>query len=314
MFIKLLLYELDFIKPIDIFGTLVSKRRGLLLLDPKTNQALSECAPLPGLSRESLEECISWFKSFDVEVKNYVLFDEGLPSNTPPSIQFALDSYKETQVDGFSECDIQLNSLLLDVNDLKTTESCVIKIKVGRRPLKDDLSFLKQLKINSKIRFDANRAWILDEAYQFYEATSHLNIDYIEEPLIDLNDLALFHKNTQCPIALDESINIDKRIHDDWSFVSVFVIKPTRFGSIREIRRLKQKFQNQTFIFSSCFESELGLIQISRLAREFSSESVHGLNTLHYFKEGLISYPLISNNILTCPNIVILKESKLSVL
>ena len=113
---------------------------------------------------------------------------------------------------------------------------------------------------------------------------------------------------------MDESINIDKRIHDDWSFVSVFVIKPTRFGSIREIRRLKQKFQNQTFIFSSCFESELGLIQISRLAREFSSESVHGLNTLHYFKEGLISYPLISNNILTCPNIVILKESKLSVL
>jgi o-succinylbenzoate synthase len=301
-------FELTFTAPITILGNPLKKRQGLLLINSQTNIPISECSPLPGLNDETIDDCIQFFKDHGTEINNYLsCVDAQLTIDTPPSLRFSLDSFKETRLAEDISFKLKLNSLSLTINN-KPNIAETIKIKVGRLTIEEDIDTVKKLTSKSKIRFDANRAWTLKDALLFYEATSHLNIDYIEEPLADISQLETFYKMTGCPIALDETINIDKMLEFDFSFISTFVIKPSRFGSITELRKLKKKWPNKQFIFSSSFETEVGLLQIAKLAHEFSPYSEHGLNTLCFFKKHLTNHQIITNNVLNYPVKITLKE------
>jgi isochorismate synthase/2-succinyl-5-enolpyruvyl-6-hydroxy-3-cyclohexene-1-carboxylate synthase/2-succinyl-6-hydroxy-2,4-cyclohexadiene-1-carboxylate synthase/O-succinylbenzoate synthase len=58
------------------------------------------------------------------------------------------------------------------------------------------------------LRCDANRGWSLNDALTFGLRVTDLNLQYVEEPVRDVeNDLAAFHCTTGVPVALDESVD-----------------------------------------------------------------------------------------------------------
>ena len=58
------------------------------------------------------------------------------------------------------------------------------------------------------LRCDANRGWSLNDALVFGLRVTDLNLQYVEEPVRDVeNDLAAFHCTTGVPVALDESVD-----------------------------------------------------------------------------------------------------------
>jgi o-succinylbenzoate synthase len=97
------------------------------------------------------------------------------------------------------------------------------KLKVGVESVaieKDKIAFLRNLLgPNVSIRLDANRAFEFDQAFRFFQSIAKYNIEYVEEPLTaDLfSRLGDLRKELSIPIALDESLS-DRRIgRPSWS-------------------------------------------------------------------------------------------------
>lgn len=86
----------------------------------------------------------------------------------------------------------------------------VIKLKVGFRPVEDEIAALSALRLppGSCLRLDANRAWDWDRAARFLDAVAGMPIDSVEEPLADPDPvrLAALQEQTPIPLALDESL------------------------------------------------------------------------------------------------------------
>ena len=85
------------------------------------------------------------------------------------------------------------------------------KLKVGRDPAAE-IALLrgirKQLGEQTNIRLDANCAFELEQAIDFLQAISELNIEYVEEPLMNPSpeSLKALAGSSTAPIALDETI------------------------------------------------------------------------------------------------------------
>src|SRR5690606_36090539 len=87
------------------------------------------------------------------------------------------------------------------------------KLKVGRTGIEDDLAragaAAESLGKTVALRFDANRAWTLEDALRFAEGLRAAVPYYIEEPLQDANDLPDFVARSDLPVALDESLDAE---------------------------------------------------------------------------------------------------------
>jgi len=142
-------------------------REGLLLcLKDQEKEGWGEISPLPGFSRESLDEALD-----DFLTETYAL----------PSVQFGY------------------HSAFLDLCDPITISSIPIKmkIKVGHLTLEEALKTVKQSPL---MRIDFNRKWPLKEALSFAEHFSEA--EYFEEPLLPGENA----KDFPYPVALDESL------------------------------------------------------------------------------------------------------------
>ncbi|NGX46355.1 MAG: o-succinylbenzoate synthase [Chlamydiae bacterium] len=142
-------------------------REGLLLcLKNREKEGWGEIAPLPGFSRENLDEALDDFLR-----ETYSL----------PSVQFGYQS------------------ALLDLDDPITIDSIPIKIKtkVGHLKLKEALETVKPIPL---MRIDFNRKWNLEEALSF--AKHFPDVEYFEEPLLPGENAKAF----PYPVALDESL------------------------------------------------------------------------------------------------------------
>lgn len=270
-----------FSKPIVVGKKVLTKREGFYIC--KNGEPISECSPLPGLSLESISHCEQYFYLHQSKILAY-LNNGFLLNNCPAALAFALDTIKYNLFESKTSINLKLNTLILDWKTMSMSSEDIVKIKLGRKPFEDDLAFIKQLKTNTKIRFDCNRSWHIDEAIIFFENAKHLMIEYVEEPLINSNQLSELYKMTKLPIALDESINLEHNYNLAHQFpVKALVIKPSCLGFIDPILNLVKKKVPYQFVFSSCFETELGIWAIANLANRLNPHGTHGLNTIHYF-------------------------------
>lgn len=57
-----------------------------------------------------------------------------------------------------------------------------------------------------RLRIDANAAWDLDEAETAIRALSRFDLEYVEQPVADLETMALLRRRIDVPLAADESI------------------------------------------------------------------------------------------------------------
>ncbi|MBU6383349.1 MAG: hypothetical protein KGQ49_03620 [Verrucomicrobia bacterium] len=238
-----------------LFRYQLPKREGLIL---QWDDLFGEIAPLPGFSKETLQEA-------EKEVTEWILNGA---SPSLPSVRFGIASAQRP-----------LQSVRLRLCSLGPKPGFPAwKLKLGHLPLQEAIRFAKEHK-GPHVRLDCNRAWSLDEALEFASHFQPGDFDYLEEPVKTVPELREFSRITRFPIALDESIDTD------WSQIpslKTIVVKPTIVGGAPKT--------HLNLVLSSAYESGLGLLHIANLAR---NRLPIGLDTV--FEEDLLAHPIQSS-------------------
>ena len=190
-----------------------------------------------------------------------------------------------------------------------------IKLKVGRLTLQEDIERVqlarKILGNETALRLDANRSWEWDDALIFAEAVKNCKIEYCEEPLrsegqlSNLQKMEQLYEQTGMPLALDETLwnastpeqNLPAA-NVSMSWVRALILKPGILGGWDSTKMWIDHAQKNGVqsVFSSCFESGLGLNWIAFMAGELLSELIPtGLDTSKWFVQDLIN-PHFSTN------------------
>lgn len=314
--------------PLNMKGYFQKERLGIIieLIDDSGNKGYGEAAPFPGLHKESLAEVKMECKKIKDELSQIEIVDHspGLTFNISPSLQFAFEwallellaRNKDISPAYYlsKECHsrIKINTLLTGTFDevvnaaslLKDQNPAAIKIKVGNQPVEDDIYMVN--KVNKifagkvKLRFDANRKWSLKQAKFFGKGIKRTNTEYIEEPVNNPDEFRCFYEDTGIGFALDETLNaVSVNNIKNMTGLKALIVKPSLFSSIDFIKNWVNfaKILDISVVFSSAFESSIGLWSIIFLASAFGKkDTAHGLDTYRWLKQDTLKPGLKPHN------------------
>ena len=179
---------------------------------------------------------------------------------------------------------IPYSGLASTYEEAAKTECQTLKLKVGSLSPREALALVTRIQENLplKLRIDVNRKWSVSDAHHFLDALDLTNIEYVEEPLSDPRALTQFPR---IPIALDETL-LEEPIQDYPNIVAL-ILKPTLLGDkMPSLLASKKKL-----VFSSSFESAIGLLHIAHLQARYSPEVAVGIDTFKYFKGNFFPIP-----------------------
>lgn len=233
----------------------LKSRKGLIL---QWNDGWGEIAPLPGFSKETLEEAREEILSLLPDLKN--------AKPKLPSVRFGIESASKP----FSIEPINIPLCALNRADGFSTA----KFKVGHLSLEDAIALAKR-HLHLRLRLDFNRKWPLEKALAFTKHFKPDDFDYLEDPV---EDLQRFSEMTNFPIAVDSAA---------WQGIpslKAVVIKPTVVGYIPKLPAHVQ------LILSSSYESGIGLLNIARLAQELKLDNPMGLDTV--WQDDILNSPI----------------------
>lgn len=280
---------------------IVSSRESIgLQLEGGGKIAYGEAAPLPGYSRERLEDVVADLSGL-VSSRLRIEDSEKLQF---PSSKFALSTaaynllaqIEDRSLASFFSKDpltcIPMNYLnALPPEALASREEVCLKIKISPSNVDEVFKKVSSLPNHCIVRLDANQQFSKLEAISTFKKFQEFKIDYVEEPFRTKSkeELSLFKSETGLSIALDETLYEDpENIHHwvDCLAVSTLVLKPTFLGSldfcysiIESARAAKKKI-----VISSAFEHTIGFRACLELAASAgSSLSYCGLDTLRYY-------------------------------
>jgi o-succinylbenzoate synthase len=320
-------FEIPFNFPLKIQDHVLQIKQGasLFLVDEKQNVTEAEISHLPPLHQLSLKEEKSLMANFleTIVDKEIALTDFTPQINLFNLFHFSLIEFNQVSPVGKMAIEMALKDLLSvrfpdlvnkffpyitkddpvisnkllipqhqvtsrSLGFLKTTN--LIKFKVGRQSLKEDIQKINDLAIDHELRIDGNRLMRKD---QFIELISNIplgKIQYFEEPFTDFSDYQFFLEDYSLSFALDESFSLFKdKLHKINAALFPFVVlKPTLYGGYNESLKLIKELNQLkiSVVISSTFEKELGLKCLSQLAsyQNTFKETACGLNTLDFLK------------------------------
>ena len=325
-------YELDLTAPFFVRGRPLSTREGFII-HLQLNQiqdAFGEVAPLPGLSRESRQEVVHQLKS----VKEF-LTGKGVPDQVVrlkgdfeewlgvlqlyPSVRFGVEMavlnglaegrgkplQKLLLAD--SENFVRINGLLQG-DETRVVSQAHHLIQQGFRSLKlkvgpdIDQSVAKVRAVTEAVagkallHLDANQCWDLSQAVEFGRKIGCVFVDYIEEPLKNIQEAGAFYQQTQIPVAVDESLG--RCSFEDLKSLEgldVIVIKPTLVGGLEKAWQLVQRARQMAVrpVISSCLESSLGLLTLGQFAAVCGRQPVAGLDTAKWLSADLLQEDIL---------------------
>ena len=324
-------YDIPLVKPIIINNQKLHHRSGVIIFLTTSSGLIGygEAAPLPYFHKENLDEVISQLAQLKNTISNLkvsselLAFDGGLSDllsiNIFPSVRFAIETaifnlliQQDRNFSGSKTADIGVNGLAMgntddlvsEVDSLLKQGYFSIKIKIGKRPLEEDIKIIQALqKITTGkaiLRLDANRSWQLEEAVTFGTRISPGGIEYIEEPTKSIEGHIAFFKKTKIPIALDETLA--EKVYDnikDVEHIKAFVLKPSIIGGFERTAQLVRFAQknNITPVISSTFQSSIALKAMAIFAAKMGiTNTPIGLDTLKWFAEDLPVNPLKIKN------------------
>ena len=280
--------------------------------------ARGEIAPLPGLSKESLDEAVKQLEPIlplllgrNVESLDQVeaFMDELSPLF--PSVRCGLEmalvsllaaSQKQTLAQFLCQHPVQIvpicflvrgntdREVLMDRIGTNSFKENSVKIKLGHQPLEEAIEFIRSLLSilpqTVLLRLDVNRAWDMKPLQTLASSIQMDRIEYIEEPLKELSELDV--KGDSLRIALDESLSLLNPAHFVLPpYVSALVLKPMMLGGILTTLKWANvaKKQGRYVVISSSYESPTGLDQLEQLACALQRPGVaSGLGTRHVFR------------------------------
>lgn len=326
--INLFRYSLPFQSPFRTGERVWSERTGCLLhYRDNRLEALSEIAPLPGLSKESLEDVLRQLGTHHREIE--VLLSD-VPSreefrlrlrqmNLFPSAAFGISAAwisltaqrAEVSIhdwfDTLLNPSIQVNStlgigseqeLLSQIKERSEEGFQVIKIKSGQDPasLQRVLETAVKHHPGLTFRIDANRSWPLHQASNFLNRFAGLPIEFCEEPAPWSNESEFreLKRASPIPLALDESVCTPEKLKPALRnrLADYYIVKPMLFGSIFDLLETlfgkKQIVNDPQIIFSCSFESAIGRSITTWLAGMAGGwKRAHGLDTGRFFQQDL---------------------------
>ncbi len=314
-------YKLPLAEPLVFPMRKLYRREGLLMRvasdDGKTGWG--EAAPLPGFSRERLQEATrqafklkrmmtgrplpeSWMKAdgaLDAEIDSLQLSASvryglelavcDLAANTQDVIlpKVLIDAPREAvSVNGLLTPG-PTDEVLSHAQDLLDEGRRAVKLKLGQGRVEDDIDLVNAVSelfgTDAALRLDANRAWDYDEAAAFAEGTADAAYEYIEEPLYEPTRLAELAKDFGVPVALDESmLDIPPEALGEHTYARAVVLKPTLLGGLALTMRLAREAAalGLTPVISGAYETGVGTLGLAALAASIGEEDVPaGLDT-----------------------------------
>jgi L-alanine-DL-glutamate epimerase-like enolase superfamily enzyme len=165
-----------------------------------------------------------------------------------------------------------------------------IKIKVGSADIQADIDRVKAVRERSGkqtlIHLDANGKWEKHNVIANLRLLADYRIEYIEQPLATLADLAWLKKQSPIPIAADEAISsvtdLQKALALDCCHV--VVIKPMGWGSLLQAQAGVRLCQNNGLevVLTGTLEGPIGRWGVYELGRACHIDRACGLTGYDY--------------------------------
>lgn len=324
MSLNFYLYNIPFYKSLRNSQTSFRRRKGLILEFITGNRTYyGEAAPLPGFSKETLQQVVdmakekrkTFLKLFESSNRIGTINRFGQRNEIPPSLAFAIDTIAH-QVEAHSHRNslkdylfpdapsrIPVNTLLTLSDDQPLREVRnkmnrgfqTFKFKIGV-DFNTELSTLQRIRTEFPaitIRLDANRAWKPGSAARNLQELAELDIEFCEEPLAVASpeNYTALKQETRIPLALDESLYQNGNWHKLLPYTDYIIIKPMLLGgfkTILETRNIADTYNNKT-IFTTSLESGIGRIFTAILASGMGAEQhAHGLATGFLMEKDLL--------------------------
>lgn len=177
------------------------------------------------------------------------------------------------------------------------------KVKVAERGqvLADDLARVEAVRDalgpDGMVRVDANGAWDVDEAVHAIAALDRASggLEYVEQPVASVEDLAVVRRRVSVPIAADESI---RRAEDpyrvrDLEAADIAVLKVQPLGGVRACLRIAEDI-GLPVVVSSAIESSIGIAAGVALAAALPElHHASGLATVQMLTGDVVAQPLL---------------------
>jgi len=153
-----------------------------------------------------------------------------------------------------------------------------------------------------RIRIDANGSWTLDEAEHAIREMESLDLDYVEQPVESVADMAVLRKRMSelgIGIAADESIRRSSDIDTvlEAQACDVVVLKVQPLGGIQKALAIAAKAREAgcDVVVSSALETSVGLHYGAKLHQILSTNQPHSLDA------GLGTGTFLSGDVVTRP-------------
>jgi o-succinylbenzoate synthase len=322
-------YSLPFSRPVVLEDTTLQRREGLLLRlsGDDGSEGWGESAPLPGFSRESLDEAAEQLRRLAGSMTGREVTDDWVDpygefvrelGRAAPSVRFGLelavwnlygasfDRILPELVTASPRAVVPVNGLLSGTPVNVWEEARIMrdmgyrsaKLKVGARTVSEEVGLVRalgdELGDDISLRLDANRAWSYEEASEFVRGTPR--IEYIEEPLADPARLPDLVRELGVPVALDESlVAMDPEALYKHRYARAFVLKPTLLGGISQTLRLAERARSlgAAPVVSSAYESGIGTAALVALSAGIGDRPVPvGLDTYRMVEGDVLEMPL----------------------
>ncbi len=174
-----------------------------------------------------------------------------------------------------------------------------VKVKVGGGSLADDADRVAAVRAalgpGGRIRLDANGAWDVDTAVVALDRLAGFDLELVEQPVADLEDLVRVRRRVAVPIAADECLRSpeDARRLAALDAADAVVVKVQPLGGVRAALQVIEA-AGVPAIVSSLYETSIGLAAGLALAAALPElPYACGLGTATLLAGDVVADPLI---------------------
>lgn len=325
---RLLKHTFRFKRPAGTSRGVMEERTSYFLILESPEQegvfGIGECAPLPGLSKETEQDIEMLYHEFVQGGMGKESFIKRLRNVS--SLQFAMETALADVSNGGKQIifpsdftqgktDLTINGLIWmgepdfmkeQIKEKLEAGFKCLKLKIGALDFDTELEILKDIRKEYdrdtlEIRVDANGAFDYETALDKLGKLAALHLHSIEQPIAagHWSDMGKLCKETPLPIALDEElIGIVDQEKKNYLMEAIqpqyIILKPSLHGGITgcmEWIALADQTKTEWWV-TSALESNIGLSAIAQFAAKMNVNMPQGLGTGNLYQENIPS-PLV---------------------